>query len=379
MTLVATSNGLYYPYPMPPILGTLGTGSTMAAASRRVGLSGHVYIEGRAASKTLSSSGGKIRWRAGSVTWANATTKLDVGVQGFSSSTTPASPDGSYTVKTTHTGGDGAITSNAVIVSTMTTGSATISHGDLIYIVLDMTARGGADSVVVPNFAGNAEFYARPGYQFFGGASWAASANCPLAIIEFDDGTLGAFASNPASWFGLMPTSSTTSYADATNPDENGMIFQVPWDCKIDALIARFTASAAAVDQNVVFYTDPLGTPSAAATFAVPGESLSSSAAIKLFTLASEISLTKNTDYCVAVKATGASNTALALYTLDSENYRKFLPGSTTLRKGSRNNSTGAFSAESPAVTMYQLGVRISQLSASGGGGAAILGGSVIR
>jgi hypothetical protein len=76
------------------------------------------------------------------------------------------------------------------------------------------------------------------------------------------------------------------------------------------------------------------------------------------------------------VRATGSSNTRLATITLGNTAHRATIPGGTTLAKITRDNDTGAFTAESPAVTIYQMGVRISHLyDTGGGGGARVIGG----
>jgi hypothetical protein len=80
--------------------------------------------------------------------------------------------------------------------------------------------------------------------------------------------------------------------------------------------------------------------------------------------------------HCLAAKATGAANVGPSFFTVPDTNARKFISGGTTLMKATRNNGAGAFSAESPAVTMYQMGVRISQLhdGASSGSFFGVIG-----
>jgi hypothetical protein len=88
----------------------------------------------------------------------------------------------------------------------------------------------------------------------------------------------------------------------------------------------------------------------------------------------SKITLAANTDYCLAVKATGASNITLNNMVLPEANLSKFLNlGGGAVAKATRNNGSGAFTPESPAVTMYLMGLRVYP-SAGGGGGGYVIG-----
>ena len=60
---------------------------------------------------------------------------------------------------------------------------------------------------------------------------YVGAGRMPLALITFDDGTLGWFYDAPP----YLGANISEAFADATNPDERGMGFQVPWDCKTDA------------------------------------------------------------------------------------------------------------------------------------------------
>jgi len=101
--------GQPFPYPTPSpyyIAGggtsAIGTLSTLNASGLKAAFMGFINFPGLAtgATKTFSSSGGKIYYRAGTVTFANAGTTLDVGLQLLSTAAGPvARPDDSYLVK----------------------------------------------------------------------------------------------------------------------------------------------------------------------------------------------------------------------------------------------------------------------------------------
>jgi len=185
-------------------------------------------------------------------------------------------------------------------------------------------------------------------------------------VITFSDGTIGCL--DGATLFGAV---GAAIWADASNPDEYGMIFRVPFDCKIDALTCVMRTADAASDFTIGLYSSAEATRVTMASVAVDAAQLASigSERFASFRLAAEVSLVANTDYCIAVKATGASNLRIGRTTLGNATHRALLPGGTTLRSVTANNGSD-FSGSSTTV-MYPFGVRISQVQdgvASGGG-----------
>jgi hypothetical protein len=355
--------------------------TAIATTTDKIAAIGFCFIEGRAASKTISAAGGgSIKWRAQSATWANGSTTLDIGIQDVDSSIGPAArPNGTFNVKRTLTGGDGNIVTATTLTTAMTggTGTKTINHGDMIAVVWDMTNRAGADTVSVSAFS-TLGSCAIPHTQLYTSSAWrttTGSSFIPNVLIIFDDGTRGCLMN------GAFGTSNTVdTYADANNPDERGMVFQVPWDCKVDSLWFMGGSADANGDGTITLYSDPLGTPTSLGAISWFGERSAGANLDRLQQLmfSSEVQLTAATDYCVAFKGTGTNNIRLANYTLDNTADRATLPGGTTLKKVTRNNSTGAFTAESPAVTMYQIGVGISSVNTTAtgsGSGRGMMGG----
>lgn len=371
MTQVSTELGLLFPSG-PLTLSAAGTVKTLDATAEKAAVMGHLFIEGHGTGKVLSAAGGgSITFRTGTVTFAavGPASTLDIGIQDLTATPTTIKPepDGTFDVKATLTSGVDTIGSSAWKTAVMTSGSKTMSHGDLVGLVADMTARNGADSVTWATIAAAPN---RPASNVYVSGAWGAGAqnDLPLAYITFDDGTLGVI-------YGVdyAPAATTTSesFQDSTNPDERGMIFQVPWNCKGEA--ARIFCSSAGVataDFTFNLYSDPLGTPSLVTSVAVEGGQLNNQNNAITILFPSKVDFIKNTDYCMVVKATGASNLALSADVLPTENLRKFRSGGTTLKKATRNNSTGAFTAESPAVTHYNFKLLLNDFhdgAASGG------------
>jgi hypothetical protein len=381
MSLVSVASGLIFPNMFRPT-GVSGS-MAMAAASTRVAFIGRCYIDGRpGGTKTLSAAGGgSITFAAGSgVVFASGSTSMDLGIQGVATGSGPAAqPDGSFVVKRTLVGGTDTINSTARNTFAMTGGSGTtsIAHGDLIAVVFDMTARGGSDSVALKSY-NDGSF---PGFvsgglptvTLFSAAAWGAAIRFGGVLITFDDGTLAILDQTAPAIL-----ESTEAFATGTNPNERGMIFQVPWDCKVDALLYQSIAAGATSDGTLTLYSDPLGTPTsmAAVTILAEQHTTNSGNAWRCELLSSELSLSKNTDYCLAFLATGAGNTTLYIHTLGSAAHRTFYTNGTNLRKGTRNGSSGAFSATT--TTLYGMAVRISQLNDSAGGGGVMQNGGLL-
>lgn len=372
-------------YPIPSAVGN--NDATMDAATEKYAMLGRVFMANRASgTKTMSSAGGTIGFRTSTVTFLSTTTTVNLGLQAISSSAGPvAQPDGTYTVGATvlsSVAAAGGVGIQTVAWNTiaMTSGSISLAHGDPVAVVWDMTARGGADSVIVrgltagyPEAKSNSQF---PTTNTFIAGAWssgnlAGSAKFPNVVLTFDDGTIAYIDG------GTLPQNGSNQdiYNSTNSANERGLAFQVPFTCKIDGLWHSGVVTDANSDFSVTLYSDPLATGSSAppilATQAFLGEQAASSNNNGLFfvTLPSEITLTRATDYAIAVTATGTTNINLVggyLMPTGFSNYREFLPGGTTLRKVTRSSSLNdAFTEESPALTIYAMGVRISQLQSS--------------
>ena len=344
-----------------------GAAGTLDAATEKLALCGMLYINGRPAStKTLSAAGGgSISFRLGTTTWLSAgLSSLDVGLQDLDVTTGSIRPDGTFDVKNTLTAPTG-LTSAAWNTVSMTggSGSKTLSHGDFVAVVFDMVTRGGADSVIITGVSPTLTTTPQiPACSAFDGAAWAVTqSRLPNVVITFDDGTLATIDGGFPLFTG---DTATDQYDDATNPDERGQLFQVPFDCSVDALWGILRGdSATTADYLFTLYSDPLGTPASAFQHTGLAERLggANTAGLVLITMATPVNLSKNTNYAVAFKSTSTGDLRLERKTLADEAHRAFLLGGTTCAKVTRNNASGAFSAESPAINHYMMGVRISR------------------
>lgn len=380
MTLIRLPRGFIFPdhcYNRWDLDGAFGS-SAIDATGEKYTVIGYVHLEANSGSKVISAAGGgSIGFRTSSCTFANGATTVDVGIQDVTAGP-PIQPDGSFDVKITLTGGGGGIVTTAWNTVSMTggTGTKTIADGDLIAVVFDMTARGGADAV---NFNG-------PGLNdntlfpltLLNTGVWAAANRWQGILITFDDGTHGLLE-------GALPfsTGAEEGYMASTNPDERGMKWTQPFTCKVDGFWGAIGNSFSADgDLELKLYSDPLGTPALVDSIVLDGGMLGDSTTVRAssFSLGNEVDLIKGTVYGLTMLATGTANAEIRSFTMGSTAWNKFSPAGTTFVKISRNDSTGAFTAESPALTMYAIAVRVSQIddgdgTGGGGGGGLRLAG----
>ena len=369
MTLVAIERGLYF----PPFETPMGTSvGTLDLTGEKYAMMGHVYFNDRPTDAKAFNTG-SILYRTATCVWAAAAggTTMDVGIQGVATTGPMARPNGSYSVKRTLASPVG-VTSAAWNTAVMNTGALSLTHGDLIAVVWDMTLRGGSDSVQVtaqiPPYVANLQAQFPTTNAFFGG-NWQSSGvvgnaqRWPNVILVTDDGTLGTIAPTCP-----LNTVLTDQYSASINPDERGMVFQVPFNCTIDGLWAFMgIADAGQSDFNIKLYSNPtLSTPTQLVSVPHTAERMSGLGAESIVHKPiAPLNLAKNTDYLVSLEATGTSSIRQAGLTVADASHRVFYPGGATLRKGSRQNATGAFIMESPPVTLYRMGVMISHIDAA--------------
>ncbi len=374
---------LYPAYPnstvvAPQIANTANL--TIDAAGEIVAGVGRCYINGRATSKTISSSGGKIHFLpAATITWATGGTAVNVAIQDVDATNGPPyRPDGTDDVLGTLVQGTDTLVASTWKTVTMSSGTKTISHGDMIAVVLTMTTRNGADAVrmaAVTHGASNA-VGAFPGSAAFQSAAWTAASvgYLPIALIEFDDGTLGVLDMT-------LPIQAYTSetWTDATNPDERGLLFQHKGgNIKIDGIWFSLNPSANTGDCTLTVYSDPLGTPGTLYTANILAEQLSSTtiASPYFHTIAagSEVALTADTDYAILIKATGAGNISMQYLNFNNAAYRFPLSNGTQLRKGTRNAGAGVITDASSTLVPI-MGYRVSHTLDAAGATPYVIGG----
>lgn len=265
-------------------------------------------------SKTISAAGGgSIVWTAGSVTFANGSSTFKVGLQDVSTASSPTQGDGTFDVAASFTGGGGGVTASAVNTSVMTTGTKTIAHGDLVAIVFELTARGGADTIGIR--AQNPSNVWLPSNGFptvtdnTGGTYARTASAIPLAQIVFDDGTLGWFYAAP--FFNYNNSPGTVAFNSGTaTADEYGNYLNYPFTYYAAGVQCFVNISGTSADAELLLYSDPLGTPVVERTITIDATQAPATATsinhILLFS--TPILLKANTPYAVTLRPTTANN-----------------------------------------------------------------------
>lgn len=327
------------------------TGIAANLAGESTSFIGEIYLSsGTGTSKTISSAGGKIWFSIGSSTvFTTAGSTLRVGIQDVNAT---GVDDGTYDVYDDLVATGDTLTSNTLKEVVMSSGTKTITHGDKIAVVVEMTVRNGADSVTI-NKWGNP--LATPYAATDTGGGPVKAANSPNCVIQFDDGTVGHFGD-----LTLPFIETNVSFNDASTPDEYGIIFQVPFKCSINALGVRLSGVAATEYGVMALISSPLVTPADILTVSASGDYMiaSGTLAYGLFGIA-ETTLNANTTYGITYRPTSGSVRAITQVTIPHADVRKAMMFGETLQGISRTN-LGAFT---PSTTVLpEIIFRISKL-----------------
>ena len=342
------------------------------ATGETVHMCGQVMLENpNGGSKTISAAGGgKIIWRSGTTTFADAGTTVGIGLQDLSTASSPAQGDGTFDVSASFTGGGGGITANAFQTSTMTSGSKTLSQGDPIAITFAMTARGGSDSVAVVNAANNNS-------QILGGALFPCVTDntsgvyarqvgsIPNAVIVFDDGTIGWIIGSALQ----SPATALQYNANTGTADEYGNLINLPCGFNAIGIGGGNVLLNNSSDCELLLYSTPFGTPTVERITIADATQISvaNNALNFAYLFSSPFLLKPNTDYAVTLRPTTANN--ITIYykdTLDSVTGRSGPPNSNCYAVR-RLNNTGAFSdynggtAKTRMMSLWLIGSYLGQ------------------
>lgn len=328
------------------------TATVLDAANEAIILIGRIETSD-GASHTIDTTGSSsIQFRTAGVTFANGSTSLSVGIAAVDTSNGPTARAVNvadvitFDVKAVLTSAANPPTANAWQTKVPTTGTKTIANGDLVAVCIQMTARGGADTVSVSTNAITTALN-RPVVTQYTGASYAAAAAVPNVLITFSDGALGWIS------FGDVFTSFTTrtwNSGDATK--EYGQLFSLPFGTKI---YGAYGWLAPAADCDVVLYSDPLGTPVAEKTVSIDLNVVAVATGRKFAEyFSSPYTYTANTNIGIVFKP-GGTNVSAYLKTLNSATHRVTDPWGTSGYGISR--ASGAFANANSSLDHYYIGL----------------------
>ena len=355
--------------------------TTIDATGEYVAFIGNIAIDGQATSKTLDTTG------SSSITFAvgvnpvfdDATSVFTVGLQGVDNTTGfPVRPDGTWAARSVVTTAVNTTptltTSSDYHVAIPTLGSSTLSHGDQVCIVLEMTTSGvAATSSLGVNYSSgilNATNVNPAGVTNISGSVANILASSPSILITFSDGTLGWI--DGSRFAPTAVTGTALTWTDGSATDEYGLIFQVPWACSIDALGLPIRlvdgTSDFNFDLNSAAESSPASLISGPITKDAQNFALAASLGGGIYPI-TPVNLAANTDYCISMKATGAGNIRIERYNIPVATARPLItPAGTTVRGVTRAGGSGAFGS-SQNLLLPPFAVRISDIASSGGSG----------
>lgn len=332
---------------------------TADAAGEYSAVIGHLVLaSGPGTSKVLSAAGGgAIHWLTGAtVTFSNGSTTLRVGLQGVSSA---GAPNGTWGAYAAHVGGVDSLSADTVKASVMTSGSSTLSYGQLVAIVVYMESRGGSDRVDV---AQSGDYFQIPyGYASTGGSPGKLRRPGVLATIVCDDGTLGWILFGNAVNAGVA----SSLISSSTTPDEAALVFRLPCAARVSALVSTIRSMSSGRDFELILYASPRGsTPVVLEAITIDGD-LSAAISSGTHTLlvlptARVHTLNANTWYAVALRPTTTSTAGFAVYAASAASLSvpAVLGGAWSL--GTRTNQTGPFAVDAAQVPL--MGALVSAL-----------------
>ncbi len=360
-----TSGGIYFPAPYA--LGLINQGSSGAfysthtiTVSNAVAFMGRIYLDGRPASKILSSAGGSVSFRTGGVSVWTALSVLSMSIQGVDTAVgPPARPNGVIGASRTITSSTVALPGSTWQTFTMASGTSTLSHGQMYAFVMRMITRVSTDAA---SLAGIWSSGASSGTALVGtlsaGTSWTTAQATPNILFNCDDGTLG--------WFiGAHAVSNLTnqSISAAGTNTEYGMRFTMPWTCEIDALAVYCQVSISSADFSAILYSDPNGTPTTITAISVLANEFPITAfhAFKHLPLSVARTLSASTTYLLAIKPVASCITFQNLVFADAA-HKVTVPGGGSLATGARAGGSGAFSLVETSIP-HGFHVRVHKIT----------------
>lgn len=382
MTLVNFPGGLHVPFGpsiLPAVGGPAYTTSTIDAAVEAGIMTGHIMTSDGAPHTIDTSGPSSIQWRSGAVTFADAGTTVKVGLAAVDTANGPT-PRAvnvadviTFDVSRTMVGGGGGITANAWQDHVPDAGSKTIANGDFVALGIQMTARGGADTIailstdsaVVPNHGA---------MNTFAGGVYASSIGTPIAAIEFADGAIGWFYGTD-----VRPVVTGRTFNVNSSPDEVGQLFDDLPPIRIAGIYGWVDPDA---NLEIILYSDPLGSPVAERTVVIDANTVSSATNRRIYVPFPSPYDHLSGPIVVAYRPTTTSNITLSYKTLANAAHRVADIWGTSGYGVTRTGTGAAFADANSGLDHYFIGLLLggSDDGAGGGGGLAapLFGGGVI-
>ena len=355
-------SSLLGPSPLTTGIGVPGIGSsTLDAANEAVVMFGQIFTsDGQ--SHTIDTTGSsKIEWLTGPTTFASGSTTVKVGLGSPDAANGPPGRAVNVAdvitldVSKSLTGGGGGISASAWQSHAPDAGSKTIAHGDTVALAIQMTARGGADSVQIWGPALTTSLN-RPFWTEFTGGSYSILNNNANAIIVFSDGAIGYFYCGQA-----LSNIQTRTFSSGSATKEYGQAYQMPFPMKVHGI---YGWAALAGDCDFVLYSDPLGTPVAEKTVSFDANVVSASAGRRFSAMFATPYVAAANQLIAAIAKPGGTSISVYYKTIANANYRIVDPWGAT--GYGVNRASGAFGNANSSLEHYYIGLLVSALSDGG-------------
>lgn len=227
-----------------------------------------------------------------------------------------------------------------------------------------MTARAGADSILVQSVVSLAAGNGQPTVTDFTGGSYSNKTNLPNVVVVASDGTRGYLYGGYVASVG----STTQAWNSGSATKEYGNILRFPFPVRAYGILA---ANNVAGDCDFILYSDPLGTPVAQKTVSVDLNTIGNSSVGTELRLpfSSTYDLAANTDYAVIAKPTSGTNVSMTYKTYNDANHQNSEALGTDCY--AINRASGAFAAQNSNKDRFAIGLLVgafdNAVSASSG------------
>lgn len=361
-------------FPQPPLYGygsSMSTTLTIDATGEKIAMIGPFYSPDRS-SKTIN----KVGFPTGAITSAGGSI-IRVSLQNVSTTTgAPCQPDGTQDQYrdanlNTYTANSWFNTGLVTSDGTDTGSKRTVSHGELIAVVVEYDSGGrlGSDSLVVTSMANLQSTTFIGANTVLYTASWAIQNLLPMVIFECSD---GSFASLIASY--PIKSLTFTAFSSSSTPDEYGLKFTAPFNGTIEGIWSVMNTNSINVD--FVLYKD--GTE--IASIVIDGNTISSANNHRMVTalFSSSQVLTKDSEYIIAVRPPTTSNVTIRQWDVDTASHWATHAGPAAMCQTSRTNA-GSWS--DTTTRRISAGLLLSEIhdGVSSGGGGPLIGGRLAR
>lgn len=306
-------------------------------------------------SHTIDTTGSSsIGWRTGTTTFADGSTVVKVGIASVDAFAGPPARAThvanviTFDVNASFTGGGGGISTDAWQTSVPTAGTKTIAHGDLVAVAIQMTARGGADSVVAVASATEVAIH-RPTVTSYTGAAYAAVSAVPNVLVTFSDGAIGhLFAAD------VFSTQTTRTFSSGSATKEYGQLYSLPFPTKVYGLFGWINPTA---DCDVVLYSDPLGAPIAEKTLTMLSNHVSGATARRFFELFPAPYTVGARQPIAAIFKPGSFNVSAYFKTFDAAGHR--VADVWGVNGYGISRASGAFANANSSLDHYHIGLLV--------------------